>query len=84
MSLIGPRPERPEFVQEYVRAVPAYRLRHILKPGLTGLAQVMGAYATKPDVKLRYDLGYVFHWSPFLDLFILLRTVVTVLKGSGV
>ena len=84
MGLIGPRPERPEFVEEYVRKVPAYRLRHILKPGLTGLAQVMGAYATKPDVKLRYDLGYVFHWSPFLDLFILLRTVVTVLKGSGV
>lgn len=84
MSLIGPRPERPEFVEEYVRHVPAYRLRHILKPGLTGLAQVMGRYATKPDVKLRYDLGYIFHWSPLLDLFILLRTVVTVLKGSGI
>jgi exopolysaccharide biosynthesis polyprenyl glycosylphosphotransferase len=84
MSLIGPRPERPEFVEDYVRQVPAYRLRHILKPGLTGLAQVMGAYATKPDVKLRYDLGYVFHWSPLLDVFILLRTVVTVLRGSGV
>ncbi len=84
MSLIGPRPERPEFVTAFEREVPAYRLRHLLKPGLTGLAQVMGQYATKPDVKLRYDLGYLFHWNPGLDLFILLRTVATVLKGSGV
>jgi lipopolysaccharide/colanic/teichoic acid biosynthesis glycosyltransferase len=84
MSLVGPRPERPEFVAAFEREVPAYRLRLALKPGITGLAQVMGAYATKPDVKLRYDLGYLFHWSPFLDLFILLRTVVTVLKGTGV
>jgi len=84
MSLIGPRPERPEFVATYEREIPAYRLRHVLKPGLTGLAQVMGAYATKPDVKLRYDLGYLFHWTPFLDVFILLRTVVTVLRGSGI
>ncbi len=83
MSLIGPRPERPEFVAEYEKEISAYRLRHALKPGLTGLAQVMGAYATKPDVKLRYDLGYLFHWTPFLDVFILLRTIVTVLKGSG-
>ncbi len=84
MSLIGPRPERPEFVIAFEREVPAYRLRHVLKPGITGLAQVMGAYATKPEVKLRYDLGYLFHWSPFLDLFILLRTFATVLKGTGV
>jgi exopolysaccharide biosynthesis polyprenyl glycosylphosphotransferase len=84
MSLIGPRPERPEFVATFEKEVPAYRLRHVLKPGLTGLAQVMGAYATEPDVKLRYDLGYLFHWTPALDLFILLRTVVTVLRGSGI
>ena len=84
MSLIGPRPERPEFVANYAREVPAYRLRHLMKPGLTGLAQVMGAYATKPDVKLRYDLGYLFHWNPFVDLFILVRTIATVFKGSGV
>ena len=84
MSLIGPRPERPEFVATFEAQVPAYRLRHALKPGLTGLAQVMGAYATHPDVKLRYDLGYLFHWTPALDLFVLLRTVVTVLRGSGI
>ena len=84
MSLIGPRPERPEFVVEFDRDLPAYRLRHLLRPGLTGLAQVMGAYATKPDVKLRYDLGYLFHWTPLLDLIILIRTVSTVLRGGGV
>jgi len=84
MSLIGPRPERPEFVSTYENEIPAYRLRHAIKPGLTGLAQVMGAYATEPDVKLRYDLGYLFHWTPLLDVFILLRTVVTVLRGSGI
>lgn len=83
MSLIGPRPERPEFVARYEDEVPAYRLRHLLKPGLTGLAQVMGAYATRPDVKLRYDLGYLFHWNPLLDGFVLLRTVSTVLRVRG-
>ena len=83
MSLIGPRPERPEFVCEYVKQLPAYRLRHVLKPGITGLAQVMGVYATKPDVKLRYDLGYLFHLNPLLDAFILLKTVSTVLRGNG-
>ena len=84
MSLLGPRPERPELVARYAAEEPLYRLRHLLKPGLTGLAQVMGAYATKPDVKLRYDLGYLFHWSPVLDLFVLARTVTTVLRLSGV
>lgn len=84
MSLVGPRPERPELVAAYVAEEPLYRLRHLLKPGLTGLAQVMGAYATKPDVKLRYDLGYLFHWSPVLDLFVLARTVTTVLRVSGI
>ena len=84
MSLVGPRPERPELVAKYAAEEPLYRLRHLLKPGLTGLAQVMGAYATKPDVKLRYDLGYLFHWSPVLDLFVLARTVTTVLRVSGV
>lgn len=84
MSLIGPRPERPEFVEGFLKEIPAYRLRHLIKPGLTGLAQVMGAYATKPDVKLRYDLGYILHWNPALDIFILIRTVSTILRVSGV
>lgn len=84
MSLVGPRPERPELVARFAAEEPLYRLRHLVKPGLTGLAQVMGAYATKPDVKLRYDLGYLFHWNPVLDLFVLARTVTTVLRVSGV
>ena len=84
MTLVGPRPERPELVARFAAEEPLYRLRHLVKPGLTGLAQVMGAYATKPDVKLRYDLGYLFHWNPVLDLFVLARTVTTVLRVSGV
>lgn len=84
MSLIGPRPERPAFVALFEKEMPAYRLRHLLKPGITGLAQVMGAYATRPDVKLRYDLGYLFHWHPGLDLFVLVRTISAVLKATGV
>lgn len=83
MSLIGPRPERPEFVERYEAGIPAYRLRHLLKPGLTGMAQVMGVYATQPEVKLRYDLGYLLHWNPLLDAFILIRTVSTVLRVRG-
>lgn len=83
MSLIGPRPERPVFASTYETEIPAYRLRYLMKPGMTGLAQVMGAYASRTDVKIRYDLGYLFHWSPLLDLFILARTVTTVLRASG-
>ena len=78
------RPSRTLLVAAFAAEEPLYRLRHLLKPGLTGLAQVMGAYATKPDVKLRYDLGYLFQWNPVLDFFVLVRTVTTVLRVSGV
>ncbi len=84
MSLIGPRPERPELVEAYERELPVFRLRKLLKPGITGLAQVMGSYATRPDLKLRHDLGYLLHWNPALDLFLLVRTVATVLRLKGI
>ena len=86
MSLVGPRPERPAFVQNYLKSIPNYGLRHDTKPGITGLAQVSYGYGSgEQDAreKLRYDLYYLKHFSLLLDLNILLRTVHVVLSGSG-
>ena len=84
MSLVGPRPERPGFVQRYLREVPGYAERFSLAPGLTGLAQVNGDYHSSPQNKLRYELAYLANWSLWLDLSILLRTVKIVLTSRGV
>jgi exopolysaccharide biosynthesis polyprenyl glycosylphosphotransferase len=84
MSLVGPRPERPEFADRFARSVAGYSLRHTVRPGLTGLAQVSGDYATEPDIKLRYDLAYLNNWSFGLDLSILLRTLPVILTRRGV
>jgi exopolysaccharide biosynthesis polyprenyl glycosylphosphotransferase len=78
MSLVGPRPERPEFVEQLERAIPFYRARHAVRPGLTGWAQVNFGYASSVDdslVKLQFDLYYLKHMSLFLDLFIALQTL---------
>ena len=86
MSLIGPRPERPEMEEELERNIPHYRMRHWMRPGLSGWAQVCSSYASSvedSDLKLSYDLYYIKHFSSWLDLIILLRTVKTILKGSG-
>ena len=79
MTLVGPRPERPENTATFDVAIPGYRKRHELAPGLTGLAQTYGRYHTDPSYKLGYDLQYLVNWSPLLDLQILLRTVWVVL-----
>jgi len=84
MSLVGPRPERPGFVQTYLRDVPGYAERFSVPPGLTGLAQVNGDYHSSPQNKLRYELAYIANWSLWLDLTILLRTVKIVLTSRGV
>ena len=84
MSLVGPRPERPGFVQRYLREIPGYAERFSLAPGLTGLAQVNGEYHSSPRNKLRHDLAYAANWSLWLDLSILLRTVKIVLTSQGV
>jgi lipopolysaccharide/colanic/teichoic acid biosynthesis glycosyltransferase len=84
MSLVGPRPERPEFTQTFSQDVAGYSLRHAVRPGLTGLAQVSGDYATEPQIKLRYDLAYLNNWSFGLDLSILLRTLPVILTRRGV
>ncbi len=81
MSLVGPRPERPHFVEQYEKEIPAYRLRHRIRPGLTGLGQIHGFYHSPIEHKLRYDLAYINNISFLLDLKILILTLrVTVLK----
>ena len=84
MSLVGPRPERPEFAARFARTVSGYSLRQAARPGLTGLAQVSGEYSSEPDIKLRYDLAYLNNWSFGLDLAILLRTLPVVLTRRGI
>jgi exopolysaccharide biosynthesis polyprenyl glycosylphosphotransferase len=80
MSLVGPRPERPEFVSRFDATIPGYSLRHVVRPGLTGLAQIMGDYSTEASEKLRYDLWYVRHYTPALDIKILVQTLFVVLN----
>jgi sugar transferase (PEP-CTERM system associated) len=86
MSLVGPRPERPEFVQELTVEIPFYGQRHVVKPGLTGWAQVRYTYgATREDAmeKLQYDLYYIKNMSIAFDLYIIFDTAKTVLTRSG-
>jgi exopolysaccharide biosynthesis polyprenyl glycosylphosphotransferase len=83
MSLVGPRPERPELTAGFEQELPAYRQRHEVPPGITGLAQVNGRYHTDTSYKLGYDLQYLANWSPVLDLEILLRTVTVLLRREG-
>ena len=86
MSLVGPRPERPFFVDQLTREIPFYAARHSIKPGLTGWAQVRYHYgATLDDAaeKLQFDLYYVKNHTLFLDMVILFETVVVVITGEG-
>jgi exopolysaccharide biosynthesis polyprenyl glycosylphosphotransferase len=86
MSFVGPRPERPEFVEQLTERMPYYALRHLTRPGLTGWAQVSYTYASTLDdnlIKLQYDLYYVKHRSLVLDAAILLKTINTVLRRQG-
>ncbi len=87
MSVIGPRPERPEFVEELTRQMPFYALRHLTRPGVTGWAQVNFRYASSfadNIKKLQYDLYYIKHRSFMLDLSILLKTIRIVLRRIGI
>jgi exopolysaccharide biosynthesis polyprenyl glycosylphosphotransferase len=86
MSLVGPRPERPEFVSRLSEQIPFYRARHAVKPGITGWAQVKYRYGASQEdalIKLQYDLYYIKHQSLFLDLVILLKTIQVVLGFKG-
>ncbi len=87
MSLIGPRPEQPGLTKQYIDAMPAFAYRHLVRPGITGWAQVRAGYAANLEetrVKLAYDLFYVKNFSLILDLQIILRTFWTIVSGSGV
>ena len=86
MSFIGPRPERPEFVEKLKKTIPYYGYRHFVKPGITGWAQIKYPYgASEEDAleKLRYDLYYIKKLSPRLDLVIIIDTIKVVLFGKG-
>jgi exopolysaccharide biosynthesis polyprenyl glycosylphosphotransferase len=86
MSMVGPRPERQQFIDELQYKIPFFRTRLAAKPGLTGWAQVNYGYGSTIEdavIKLQYDLYYLKHWSPWLDLKILLRTFAVVFKMQG-
>ena len=87
MSFIGPRPERPEFIEQLEKSIPFYRERMLIKPGLTGWDQISGEYhsPTAEDTleKLQYDLFYIKNLSLYLDLSIILKTITTVLSKGG-
>lgn len=86
MSLIGPRPEQPSIVDNYLRSIPFYGFRHILRPGISGWAQVSYPYAASEEEtkeKLEYDFFYIKNINFWIDLMILIRTCVTVLSGRG-
>jgi exopolysaccharide biosynthesis polyprenyl glycosylphosphotransferase len=83
MSFVGPRPERPFFVKQYLEEVDGYRERFNVKPGATGLAQVSGSYATTPERKLKYDLIYIYHQNLLMDIQVVTETLRVVLTGRG-
>jgi lipopolysaccharide/colanic/teichoic acid biosynthesis glycosyltransferase len=86
MSLVGPRAERPELVAEFQKQIPFYRARLLVKPGLTGWAQINYGYVAnvkETAVKLEYDLYYIKHRTLGMDFQIVLRTVGTVLRRTG-
>ena len=84
MSLIGPRPERPFFVEKFARELPAYDQRHLVKPGITGWAQINGWRGdTSLEERLKFDLFYVRRRTVWLELYILLATPLTVLNAKN-
>lgn len=86
MSIIGPRPERPEFVEELQQVIPYYRIRLMIKPGLSGWAQIQYHYGNNIEdalIKLQYDFYYLHYWSLWLDLSIIFRTLGVILRFKG-
>jgi lipopolysaccharide/colanic/teichoic acid biosynthesis glycosyltransferase len=86
MSIVGPRPERPELLERLAEVIPFWSRRHLLKPGITGWAQINSGYASNYDTterKLAYDLWYLRHRSLIVDFLICIRTLPRLLAGAG-
>ena len=86
MSFVGPRPERPEFVADLNKKIPYYNMRHRVKPGITGWAQICYPYGDNDEdakQKLQFDLYYIKNFSLFLDLTILLQTIQVIVWQKG-
>lgn len=83
MAIIGPRPERPEFIEEFLQEIPDFNDRITIKPGITGWAQINGGYELTPKEKLEFDKYYIEHESLYLDTLILLKTIQVVFTGYG-
>lgn len=82
MSWVGPRPERPEFVRQFLERIPGYHLRHRVRPGLTGVAQVYGRYYTDPADKLKHDLYYLDNRNLWLDFRLFVMSWLITFKGK--
>ena len=88
MSLIGPRPERPYFVEQFMHSVPRYMVKHQVRPGMSGWAQVNGWRGETPDLykmekRVEYDLWYIRNWSLWLDMKIIMLTAMRGFIGSN-
>jgi len=83
MSLVGPRPERPEFVAKFKKTIPGYQLRFKVRPGITGLAQINAPYDVPAQIKFLYDILYINNYTLFLDFKIMLRTLLVILRREG-
>lgn len=83
MAIIGPRPERPEFIEEFLNEIPDFNDRLAVKPGITGWTQVNGGYELSPKEKLKYDQYYIEHENFKLDVLILFKTIKVVFTGEG-
>jgi lipopolysaccharide/colanic/teichoic acid biosynthesis glycosyltransferase len=84
MSVVGPRPEQPEFVDKFSEKLPTYLKRHKVKSGITGWAQVNGLRGdTSIAERVKYDLYYIENWSLSFDFYIILKTIILILKGKA-
>lgn len=83
MSIVGPRPERPELVEKLAQRIDGYNRRHDVPPGITGLAQIQGHYQTDAAYKLGHDLQYIVNWSPVLDWEIIVKSLIVMTRGAA-
>lgn len=83
MTIIGPRPERPEFTLDFEKSIPGFIHRVAVKPGLTGWAQINGGYDISPSEKLKYDMYYINNRNFMLDARILIKTIIITFTGEG-